>query len=91
MRVLRYLVRFPFLLWQVFVHLPVTLLLMAPPWGAHRLAAADHEALASIVLEHGRHTHGGHRRMLDRPAHAVNGTHKRLTAFVGQASMRAEA
>ena len=48
MRVLRYLVRFPFLLWHVFVHLPVTLLLMAPPWGGHRLADGerlDHRAV----------------------------------------------
>ena len=48
MRVLRYLVRFPFLLWQVFVHLPVTLLLMAPPWGGRRLADGerlDHRAV----------------------------------------------
>ena len=41
MRVLRYLVRFPFLLWHVFVHLPVTLLLMAPPWGGYTFANGD--------------------------------------------------
>ena len=40
-RVLRYLVRFPFLLWHVFVHLPVTLLLMAPPWGGYTFANGD--------------------------------------------------
>ena len=38
MRVLRYVVRIPFLLWHVLVHLPVTLLLMAPPFGGIRLA-----------------------------------------------------
>ena len=38
MRFLRYLVRVPLLAWHVFVHLPVTLLLMAPPFGQLRLA-----------------------------------------------------
>ncbi len=40
-RALRYALRVPFLLWHVFVHLPVTLLLMAPPWGGHRLAGGE--------------------------------------------------
>ena len=37
-RVLRYAVRLPFLLWHVLVHLPITLLLMAPPFGGMQLA-----------------------------------------------------
>jgi len=44
-RVFRYAVRIPFLLWHVLVHLPVTLLLMAPPFGRIRLAGGD-------LLEH---------------------------------------
>jgi 1-acyl-sn-glycerol-3-phosphate acyltransferase len=40
-RVLRYLFRIPFLLWHVFVHLPVALLLMARPWGAWRPRGGD--------------------------------------------------
>ena len=38
MRVFRYAVRFPFLLWHLLVHLPVTIVLMAPPFGRLRLA-----------------------------------------------------
>ena len=37
-RVLRYAVRVPLLLWHVLGHLPVTLLLMSPPFGQLRLA-----------------------------------------------------
>ncbi|WP_147653863.1 lysophospholipid acyltransferase family protein [Vulcaniibacterium gelatinicum] len=36
-RALRYLLRVPMLLWHVVVHLPLTLLLMLPPWGRIRL------------------------------------------------------
>lgn len=38
MRIFRYAVRFPFLLWHLLVHLPVTVVLMAPPFGRLRLA-----------------------------------------------------
>ena len=38
MRVLRYTFRIPFLLWHVLVHLPLTLLLMTPPFGRLRVA-----------------------------------------------------
>lgn len=37
-RVFRYAVRIPFLLWHVLVHLPLTLLMMSPPFGQLRLA-----------------------------------------------------
>lgn len=37
-RVLRYAVRIPFLLWHLLVHLPITVLLMSPPFGGLRLA-----------------------------------------------------
>jgi len=37
-RIFRYAVRFPFLLWHLLVHLPVTVVLMAPPFGRLRLA-----------------------------------------------------
>jgi 1-acyl-sn-glycerol-3-phosphate acyltransferase len=40
-RVLRYAVRIPFLLWHLLVHLPLTLLLMAPPLGNLRLAGGS--------------------------------------------------
>ena len=41
LRAFRYLLRVPFLLWHVCVHLPVALLLMAPPWGASRTRDGD--------------------------------------------------
>ncbi len=41
MRPLRYLVRLPLLAWHVLVHLPLTLLLMAPPFGRLRLAGGE--------------------------------------------------
>jgi 1-acyl-sn-glycerol-3-phosphate acyltransferase len=40
-RFFRYLVRVPFLLWHVCVHLPVALLLMARPWGRRVLASGE--------------------------------------------------
>ncbi|TDK23852.1 1-acyl-sn-glycerol-3-phosphate acyltransferase [Luteimonas aestuarii] len=40
-RALRYALRVPFLLWHVFVHLPIAVVLMAPPWGPRRLAGGD--------------------------------------------------
>ena len=40
-RALRYAFRVPFLLWHVLVHLPVVVLLMAPPWGGHAFADGD--------------------------------------------------
>ncbi|MFZ2753609.1 MAG: lysophospholipid acyltransferase family protein [Lysobacteraceae bacterium] len=36
-RPLRYLIRTPMLLWHVLVHLPITLILMSPPFGAIRI------------------------------------------------------
>ncbi|WP_084500206.1 1-acyl-sn-glycerol-3-phosphate acyltransferase [Luteimonas mephitis] len=43
-RIWRYLYRVPFLLWHVLVDLPVTLLLMMPPWGASEFGGSrlDH-------------------------------------------------
>lgn len=40
-RVLRFAVRIPFLLWHVLVHLPITLLLMSPPFGGIGQARGD--------------------------------------------------
>ena len=37
-RILRYALRFPFLLWHLLVNLPITVLLMSPPFGRIRLA-----------------------------------------------------
>ena len=37
LRALRYLVRVPMLLWHVFVHLPITLLLLTPPTAKWRI------------------------------------------------------
>jgi len=44
-RLVRYLVRVPFLAWHLLIHLPITLLLMTPPFGRIRLAGGD-------LLEH---------------------------------------
>ncbi len=41
MRVLRYAVRIPFLVWHVLVHLPVVLLLMSRPFGGIRLPGGE--------------------------------------------------
>ena len=41
MRVLRFAVRLPFLLWHLLVHLPLTLLLLTPPFADIRLAGGD--------------------------------------------------
>ena len=41
MRLLRYALRVPFLLWHLLVDLPVTVLLMSPPFGRIQLAGGD--------------------------------------------------